>query len=72
MADEADITQERLEREEALRKKIRDYEAAKPPVVYTECRWCGDDTDGAQFCSSDCSKDWHRHDAALKRNGVQR
>lgn len=73
MADEADITQERMEREEALRKRLREYAAAQPAVVYKECRWCGDSTEGgAQFCSNDCSKDWHRHDTALKRNGVRR
>lgn len=45
-------------------------EAAKPKVHYTECNWCGDDTeDGARYCCKDCATDHMRYNAARRRNG---
>lgn len=70
MADDADMTAERMEREEEVRRKYRTEVKA---VYYTECRWCGDPTEnGAGFCSKDCHADWHKYEATLKRLNLRR
>lgn len=73
MSDDADLTQERMEREEEIRRRLREQRANEKPEYHTECAWCDDPTqDGAKFCCKECSKDWHHYEASLKRNGVKR
>lgn len=70
MADEADMTAERMEREDELRRK---YRAETETKHYDSCRWCGDPTEnGAGFCGKDCHTDWHKYEATLKRLNLRR
>ena len=71
MADEADMAQAHMEREEEMRRRLR--ESCPPPekIYHTECNWCGDPTeDGARYCSKDCASDAFRYQCSLKRNGI--
>ncbi len=73
MADEADVTTARQEREEEILRRLRERREAVAAEYHKTCVWCGDDTEnGAKFCSKDCSADWHKHDHTLKRVGLRR
>ena len=68
--DDADISQERLEREEEARRR---YHQPVEITYYTSCRWCGDDTEnGVGCCCKDCHTDWHKHEATLNRLSIRR
>lgn len=70
--DDADVTQERMDREDEMRRRLRASVPPTPPVYYTSCIWCGDPTElGAKYCCKDCSVDAHKYNASLKRNGVR-
>jgi hypothetical protein len=58
MSDEADLSQERTEREEELRRR-----AYKPPALEVEatgnCLNCGEPLSaGQRWCDQDCQHDW--------------
>lgn len=66
IVDEADITQERLEREMALTLKSRRCTPILPFTGY--CHWCGKITAaGRRFCDADCRDDWERAHAGSHR-----
>lgn len=60
MADEADLAQDHIEREDAFRKKYRD--ASKLEVDPTgECLNCYEPVGyGARWCDKDCQEDWQK------------
>ena len=56
--DEADMTQERMEKELALRLKVR-----RPVLPQTgHCHNCDDGLENGSllFCNSDCRDDWQK------------
>ena len=61
MADEADLTQARLEREEALRRRT----PPAPILPYCgQCYWCGEALPPTRrWCDADCRDDWERDHA---------
>lgn len=70
MADEADMSDKRIE--DAILHGIDNarIEANKPKIYHTECNWCGDFTEaGARYCCGDCANDHARFNAARERNG---
>ena len=70
MSDEVDLTQARMEREEEIRRKLREQRSIEPPAYHTECNWCGDPTEnGARYCDANCRNDHWRYQSAKKRNG---
>lgn len=59
MADDADLTQARLEREMDYLLRQRRPAAALPDTG--RCHWCGEATHGGRrFCDADCRDDWER------------
>lgn len=65
MADDADVSQARMEAEEAQRKASRNW-TMLPDLG--QCYNCLDYIDG-RFCDADCLSDWERREAARRRNG---
>lgn len=58
MADEIDITAERLERELAA---LVERQARRGPSPTGRCLWCGEPADdGRRWCDADCRDDWER------------
>ena len=69
MADEADRTQDRMEREEELIKKF----SAKPlgPKPNGFCHWCeATVAETKSFCDHYCRDDWEREQRLLKLKGI--
>ena len=57
MADVADITADRLELEEALRRQLAPADAGPTPTG--RCHNCEAPLEGdARFCDADCRSDW--------------
>lgn len=58
MADEVDVTQERIEREiELMRQAIAAMSEETTPIG--ECLWCGELLDnGRRWCSAECRDSW--------------
>lgn len=58
MADDADMSQDRAEREEALRRR---YTEVKPTLPATgKCYNCGEELEGEKrWCDAACRDDWH-------------
>lgn len=58
MADEADVTQERIEREiEIMRQAIAAMTEEVKPIG--ECLWCGEVLDDSRrWCSVECRDSW--------------
>lgn len=73
MADEADMTADRMEAEEAFRRKQR-LVPPKQLQPVGACHWCEEILDDHTiFCDNNCRDDWQKDDAANKRNkGVRR
>lgn len=61
MADEADLTQAHMEREEALRRRT----PPAPILPYCgQCYWCGEPLPSPRrWCDADCRDDWERDHA---------
>lgn len=58
MADDVDMMQERLEKEEAIRRKYRD-KSTNTIVATGWCLNCSAKLDsGLRFCDADCRDDW--------------
>ena len=57
MADVADITSDRLELEEALRRQLAPVDVG--PIPTGRCHNCEAAVEGdARFCDADCRGDW--------------
>ena len=57
MADIADITTDRLELEEALRRQLAPIDTGPAPIG--RCHNCDAHLEGdARFCDADCRSDW--------------
>lgn len=58
MADEVDVTQERIEREiEIMRRAIAAMREEAKPIG--ECLWCGEVLDdGRRWCNAECRDAW--------------
>lgn len=57
MADIADITADRLELEEALRRQLAPVDIGPAPIG--RCHNCDEPVEaGACFCDADCRGDW--------------
>ncbi len=58
MADEADVTQERIEREiEIMRRAIAAM--CEETSATGECLWCGETLDnGRRWCNAECRDAW--------------
>ena len=58
MADEVDVTQERIEREvEIMRRAIAAMSEEVKPIG--ECLWCGEALDnGRRWCNAECRDSW--------------
>ena len=58
MADEVDVTQERIEREiEIMRRAIAVMSEEVKPIG--ECLWCGEILDnGRRWCNAECRDSW--------------
>ena len=58
MADEVDVTQERIDREiEIMRRAIAAMSEEVKPIG--ECLWCGEVLDnGRRWCSVECRDSW--------------
>lgn len=67
MADEADMTQARIEAEEAMRAK--QAQAPALPPATGRCLYCDDITDD-HFCGTDCRQEWDRERAVRRRQGL--
>jgi hypothetical protein len=67
MADEADMTQARIEAEDAMRAKQAPAPAL-PPFT-GQCLYCGEAT-AKHFCSTDCRKDWDREIKIRRAQGL--
>jgi hypothetical protein len=67
MADEADMTQDRMEAEAELRRKQTRSDGL-PPVT-GQCLYCGEAT-AEHFCSTDCRKDWDREQKIRRAQGL--
>ena len=66
MADEADITAERDEREAPVRLAASRKHQGLPPIGY--CHWCDEPVaDTLRFCDSDCKAD---HERAQRGRGL--
>lgn len=61
MADEVDLTQERMEREEALRR----HKPTAPILPWCgQCYWCGEPLKAPlRWRDADCRDDWERDHA---------
>ena len=69
MADEADLAQQHMEDEAAMRARQRTPQTMPEPTG--ECLYCGDTAPEAQhFCSTHCRQDWDREQAIKKRQGL--
>ena len=69
MADEADATQERMEVEEAFRRRQRTGPLLPP--ANGRCLYCSDPVDdGQHFCSIDCRQDWDKEQKIRKAQGL--
>lgn len=72
MADEADMSSERMEAEEEFRRKQR---LAPPKQLQPigACHWCAELLRFAVFCDEACRDNWKKAEAAKVRNeGVAR
>lgn len=68
MADEADITQARMEAEaELARRYTRPVNAL--PTPEGQCLYCGDETP-AHFCSTDCRHAWDLEHKIRRAQGL--
>ena len=58
MADEVDVTQERIDREiEIMRQAIAAMSEETTPIG--ECLWCGEVLDnGRRWCNTECCYSW--------------
>lgn len=66
MADDADVSQARMEAEQAHLMATRQWRML--PITGT-CYSCGEEVTGARWCDAFCRDDWERLQAANKRNG---
>ena len=56
MADEADMTQDRMEREAALRRRFVPQDELQPCGI---CAYCGADVaHPKKFCDAECAEGW--------------
>jgi hypothetical protein len=71
--DEADLTNERLEAENAALIARARLRAARSGFLYTGCRHCDEPLEDARrtsgFCSAECRDDFEKFEAALSRMG---
>ena len=69
MADDADITQDRMEAEAAIiARQVRKPAMPKPNG---RCLYCDDPAgDHQHFCSTECSQDWQREQSIKRAQGL--
>ena len=71
MADEADLTAERDEREAPAR--LAASRRDEGPAPNGSCHWCGDSVGpGLRYCDTDCRDDHHREMRGKGMRGTQR
>jgi predicted nucleic acid-binding Zn ribbon protein len=69
VADEADLAQQHMETEAAMRARER-KKPVLPPAT-GQCLYCGESVAPAiHFCSTDCRQDWGREQEIKKRQGL--